>query len=697
MIHTRITLIALFILSLSLLRASENITLPHQGRVLVSSTAYNGLGNFRFALINLADEIVWNHHGTTDTPTENIPLTVNRGFYAVNLGDTTIAGMAPLPADLFDVRNPLRLRIWFDDGVNGLEQIGADHPLRVSAYALSSNKSKGISEEASQVISQQESTISSLQAELDNALAKIEHTEERVQELENNQNQSGKPFDYSFLAALGYKSLQDTNLINAKLKGKDLSDANFTNADLSRADLSDSNLTNADLTNAILRDSNISNAIFDSAVMNNADLSGVLFKWVKFEDVAMPGANFSDAIFAKKEDFGNSNNFINVDLQKANFGSSEINRSLEFEESDLTDANFSSAKLDGVTFHNSDLTNADFSNADINQSDFGYGSIMSGTSFAGADLNNSFFETNPLDSDPMDLSGLNFDNAKLGNVKFDDRNGAGFILDNISCEDSIFDYDTQQSLLANAISLKSFNYDGFEIGPTLPSTTFPPEPNPLKFDFGGSKWGNAKFYKVDWSTNSSHYQLQSAEYNATKLSMLDGEFSKSDRFEYTDVDGNTVIEEGSFIFEVVDFNNTHFEDSNLSGLKMRGINLSNSIIEGTDFVDSEMGSVSGNVKLGQDSTTQLVKVETKFANSTLSDSNFTNATLEDADFTNAELTNVSFEGANLEKADFSNAKLEGVSFKNALLDGIDFTNAVLSDDTDLSGTNLTLDEIRSGN
>ena len=304
MIHTRITLIALFILSLSLLRASENITLPHQGRVLVSSTAYNGLGNFRFALINLADEIVWNHHGTTDTPTENIPLTVNRGFYAVNLGDTTIAGMAPLPADLFDVSNPLRLRIWFDDGVNGLEQIGADHPLRVSAYALSSNKSKGISEEASQIIFQQESTISSLKAELDNALAKIEHTEERVQELENNQNQSGKPFDYSFLAALGYKSLQDTNLINAKLKGKDLSDANFTNADLSRADLSDSNLTNADLTNAILRDSNISNAIFDSAVMNNADLSGVLFKWVKFEDVAMPGANFSDAIFAKEEYLG---------------------------------------------------------------------------------------------------------------------------------------------------------------------------------------------------------------------------------------------------------------------------------------------------------------------------------------------------------------------------------------------------------
>ena len=697
MIHTRITLIALFILSLSLLRASENITLPHQGRVLVSSTAYNGLGNFRFALINLADEIVWNHHGTTDTPTENIPLTVNRGFYAVNLGDTTIAGMAPLPADLFDVSNPLRLRIWFDDGVNGLEQIGADHPLRVSAYALSSNKSKGISEEASQIIFRQESTISSLQAELDNALAKIEHTEERVQELENNQNQSGKPFDYSFLAALGYKSLQDTNLINAKLKGKDLSDANFTNADLSRADLSDSNLTNADLTNANLRDSNISNAIFDSAVMNNADLSGVLFKWVKFEDVAMAGANFSDALFAPYEHMHGSNNFKNVDLQNANFVSSEINRWLEFEESELTDANFSNAKLDGVTFRTSDLTNADFTNSEINGSKFAYGSIMSGTSFLGADLNNSFFETNPLDSDPMDLSGLNFDNAKLGNVKFDDRNGAGFILDNISREDSIFDYDTQQSLLENAISLKSFNFDGFEIGPTLPSTTFPPEPNPLKFDFGGSKWGNAKFYRVDWSTNSPHYELQSAEYNATKLSMLDGEFSKSDRFEYTDVDGNTVVEEGSFIFEVVDFNNTHFEDSNLSGLKMRGINLSNSIIEGTDFVDSEMGSVSGNVKLGQDSTTQLVKVETKFANSTLSDSNFTNSTLEDADFTNAELTNVSFEGANLEKADFSNAKLEGVSFKNALLDGIDFTNAVLSDDTDLSGTNLTLDEIRSGN
>ena len=73
----------------------------------------------------------------------------------------------------------------------------------------------------------------------------------------------------------------------------------------------------------------------------------------------------------------------------------------------------------------------------------------------------------------MDLTGVNFDNANLKNVTFDDRNGAGFILDNISRENSTFDYDTQQSLLANAISLNGFNFNGFEIESTLPSTTFP--------------------------------------------------------------------------------------------------------------------------------------------------------------------------------------------------------------------------------
>ena len=62
---------------------------------------------------------------------------MSKGFYTVNLGDTSITGMGSLSADYFDVRNPL-LRIWFDDGDNGMQQLGQDHNLRISPYAISS-------------------------------------------------------------------------------------------------------------------------------------------------------------------------------------------------------------------------------------------------------------------------------------------------------------------------------------------------------------------------------------------------------------------------------------------------------------------------------------------------------------------------------------------------------------------------------
>ena len=44
----------------------------------------------------------------------------------------------------------------------------------------------------------------------------------------------------------------------------------------------------------------------------------------------------------------------------------------------------------------------------------------------------------------MDLSGLNFNNAKLENVLFDNANGKGFVLDYISRENSTFDDATRK-------------------------------------------------------------------------------------------------------------------------------------------------------------------------------------------------------------------------------------------------------------
>ena len=195
MIHTRITLFGLYSLS-SLVVMANNVALPHKVGFL-SLIMHLMDREFRFALVNLSDEIIWSNDGSTDEPSQSVSIAVNKGFYAVNLGDSSIEGMATLSSDLFDVRNPLRLRIWFDDGVNGHEQLGFDHPLRISAYSLSSEKTSNMSDDTARLISEQDNHIANLQQELDNISEQLSDTLEKVQEIEKNQNQSGKAFDYS--------------------------------------------------------------------------------------------------------------------------------------------------------------------------------------------------------------------------------------------------------------------------------------------------------------------------------------------------------------------------------------------------------------------------------------------------------------------------------------------------------------------
>ena len=103
--------------------------LPHQGRVLVSGEAFDGNASFRFALVDPSTgNIVWNHTGTSGVPEADLVLEVKNGFYKCPLGDTTVTGMAELSSQFFTYYNDLKLRVWFNDGVNGFEQIIPDLP-----------------------------------------------------------------------------------------------------------------------------------------------------------------------------------------------------------------------------------------------------------------------------------------------------------------------------------------------------------------------------------------------------------------------------------------------------------------------------------------------------------------------------------------------------------------------------------------
>ena len=51
--------------------------LPHQGRVLISGSALEGTGLFRFALFDQSGGVVWNHQGTYGEPETDIAMKVS--------------------------------------------------------------------------------------------------------------------------------------------------------------------------------------------------------------------------------------------------------------------------------------------------------------------------------------------------------------------------------------------------------------------------------------------------------------------------------------------------------------------------------------------------------------------------------------------------------------------------------------------
>ncbi|MBK8036912.1 MAG: hypothetical protein IPK22_07210 [Verrucomicrobiaceae bacterium] len=110
----------------------------YQGRVAVGTVNFEGTGQFRFALVNTSGTTVYWGNAADTTPADGVPdaavsLTVSKGLYSVLLGDTSIANMAAIPASVWT--NPdVRLRVWFNDGVNGNQLLTPDQRLTPVGY-----------------------------------------------------------------------------------------------------------------------------------------------------------------------------------------------------------------------------------------------------------------------------------------------------------------------------------------------------------------------------------------------------------------------------------------------------------------------------------------------------------------------------------------------------------------------------------
>jgi|GEM_PF-1540276 len=80
----------------------------------------------------------WSNDGTSNAggqPATSVPLPVTKGLYSVLLGDTTLSNMASLPASVF-ANSGVWLRVWFNDGPTGFQQLTPDQRLASVAYAV---------------------------------------------------------------------------------------------------------------------------------------------------------------------------------------------------------------------------------------------------------------------------------------------------------------------------------------------------------------------------------------------------------------------------------------------------------------------------------------------------------------------------------------------------------------------------------
>jgi len=134
-----------FIIGLSVLSLVVHAQVPqlinYQGRVAVSGTNFNGVGQFGFALVDGSGATTYWSNDNTSTgggkPAAAVSLTVSKGLYSVLLGDAALPNMTAVPATVFS-HSDVRLRVWFNDGSHGWQQLTPDQRIAAVGYAMMS-------------------------------------------------------------------------------------------------------------------------------------------------------------------------------------------------------------------------------------------------------------------------------------------------------------------------------------------------------------------------------------------------------------------------------------------------------------------------------------------------------------------------------------------------------------------------------
>lgn len=129
---------------LLLMSSSSHAQVPqlmnYQGRIQVGTNNFDGIGQFKFALVGGGGpnaQTYWRNDGGLDNsePATSVSIPVTKGLYSVLLGDATKPNMSILPTSAFN-SGEVYLRIWFNDGVSGFQQLKPDQRIAAVGYAI---------------------------------------------------------------------------------------------------------------------------------------------------------------------------------------------------------------------------------------------------------------------------------------------------------------------------------------------------------------------------------------------------------------------------------------------------------------------------------------------------------------------------------------------------------------------------------
>lgn len=113
-------------------QAEGEVAFAYQGRVRVQGQPFNGSGQFKFSILDTSGaQTLWSNDGTGAggaEPTAHLTLGVSDGIFNVIVGDVSL-GMQSINGSIFNSKTPLKLRVWFNDGVRGFQQLNPDHTL----------------------------------------------------------------------------------------------------------------------------------------------------------------------------------------------------------------------------------------------------------------------------------------------------------------------------------------------------------------------------------------------------------------------------------------------------------------------------------------------------------------------------------------------------------------------------------------